>query len=296
MHTVSSNEPGPDLGHLTIGDLAERTGLSPATLRAWETRHGFPPALRRDSGHRRYEESTVEVVREVVRRRDGGTRLDVAIADALARLADPAPPARSVFAELRREHPRLAVHRLRKSTLLALSWAIEDEFCARACEPRLFGAFQREGYYQAAEARWTELARVSRSTLVCADFPSLHSPDAPRRGRPLRVPLPEDSPMRREWGLVCDSPDLPAALTAWEVPGQDVRDRDRVFEAIWTVDPAAVRTAARASASIAADTTPAGAEALYALADAPPAGTTDLAAVTEMFNRVVAYVDRYAVR
>lgn len=296
MHTTSKLGQGSAPEHLTIGDLADRTGLSPATLRAWETRHGFPVAHRRESGHRRYDESTVDVVREVVRRRDGGTRLDVAIADALTRLHDPAPPARSVFAELRREHPRLAVHRLRKSTLLALSWAIEDEFCARASEPRLFGAFQREKYYQAAEARWSELARVARSTLVYADFPSVGAPDEPRRGRPLRVPLPEDSPMRREWGLVCDATDLPAALTAWEVPGQDVRDRDRVFEAIWTVDPAAVRTAARAAASIAADTTPAGAEALYAMADAPPPGTTDLAAVTEMFNRVVAYVDRYAVR
>ena len=41
--------------------------------------------------------------------------------------------------------------------------------------------------------------------------------------------------MRREWAVVCDAPDHPALLTAWELPGQSaVRDRDRLFEAIWT--------------------------------------------------------------
>ena len=41
---------------LTISDLAQRTGVSAATLRAWETRHGFPTPTRRESGHRRYDE------------------------------------------------------------------------------------------------------------------------------------------------------------------------------------------------------------------------------------------------
>ncbi|MEJ7742488.1 MAG: MerR family transcriptional regulator [Nocardioidaceae bacterium] len=66
---------------LTIGDLAERTGLQPATLRTWESRHGFPVAKRRDSGHRRYGEGDVELVRQVIRRRDSGVRLEVAIAE-----------------------------------------------------------------------------------------------------------------------------------------------------------------------------------------------------------------------
>ncbi len=39
---------------LTIGALAERTGMQPATLRMWEQRHGFPRAQRLPSGHRRY--------------------------------------------------------------------------------------------------------------------------------------------------------------------------------------------------------------------------------------------------
>ena len=36
------------------------------------------------------------------------------------------------------------------------------------------------------------------------------------------VHLPDDAPMRREWVVVCDAPDYPAMLTAWELPGSSV--------------------------------------------------------------------------
>ena len=290
MNTLLRSTQGATGLDLTIGDLAERTGLSQATLRMWEQRHGFPVPERLSSGHRRYRETDVDQVREVVRRRDAGTRLDVAIAETRA-LTDRTPaPASSVYADLRRLHPHLMPYRLRKSTLLALSWAIEDEFCAKADRAHLFGSFQKGTYYAPARERWAELARVAGSAFVFADF------DAPRAGsRPVEVALPEDAPLRREWLVVCDSLDLPAALTAFELPGQGgVPDRDRLFEAVWTVDPAAVRDAARTCARIAADMVPAeAAPVLYDLADRPAPAVADLASVTHMFNRVVAYVDRY---
>src|SRR3954454_8533986 len=105
---------------LTIGDLAERTGLSPATLRMWESRHGFPVPHRLESGHRRYTEADVEAIRSVIRHRDAGTRLELAIIRAMVE-AEPSAP--SVYATLRRRHPGLGVHRLQKATLMALSWA-----------------------------------------------------------------------------------------------------------------------------------------------------------------------------
>ena len=49
----------PPAATLTIGDLAARTGLTTATLRMWESRHGFPVPTRLDSGHRRYDEHDV---------------------------------------------------------------------------------------------------------------------------------------------------------------------------------------------------------------------------------------------
>src|SRR5689334_25396950 len=95
---------------LTIGDLSQRTGLSPAVLRMWESRHGFPVPSRLESGHRRYTDTDVAQVLHVLRRKDAGVRLEVAIAQAAESSAPTSP---SIFAELRRKHPSLATHRLK---------------------------------------------------------------------------------------------------------------------------------------------------------------------------------------
>ncbi|WGY01329.1 MULTISPECIES: DICT sensory domain-containing protein [unclassified Nocardioides] len=275
-------------GELTIGDLARRAGVSTAVLRMWESRHGFPEARRLASGHRRYTEDDVDLVRQVLRRKAAGVRLEVAIAESAASAA-PATP--SIFAELRRRHPTLAVHRLRKSTLIALSWAIEDECCAVADHPVLFGAFQRGRFYEASAGRWAELSRVARSAMVFADE---WDPGARADRGPVRVDLAADAPMRREWAVVCDALDSPACLSAWELPGQSgVPDRERVFEAVWTVDPVAVRDAARVAAGVAAGAGVAEAiPLLHDLAEPPASRITTPVAVTALFNRVVAYVDR----
>jgi DNA-binding transcriptional MerR regulator len=268
---------------LTIGDLADRTGVAPATLRMWETRHGFPVPQRLESGHRRYSEADVTAVCAVARLRDDGVRLEHAI----ARVRDTdAPGSPSIYAVLRRKHPELGVHRLRKSTLLAMSWAMEDEFLAKASRSRVYGAFQRAEFFERAEQRWTEISRTSDTT-VFADFG--HSdPEA----SPRRVDLAPDAPLRREWAVVCDSAELPVVLTAWELPGQDATpDRARLFESMWTVKPAAVRDAARVCASVAAAGGIPDAAGAVGTAYAEASGP-DLDAVTALFNRVVAYVDR----
>jgi MerR family transcriptional regulator, light-induced transcriptional regulator len=274
---------------LTISDLASRTGLTPATLRAWETRHGFPVPTRRASGHRRYDERDVTLVREVLRRRDAGVRLDAAIAEVAASRAVLTTPTTSVFAEVRRTHPHIAPQQLRKSTLLALTWAMEDELCARAQQPTLFAAFQEERFFRQAEVRWRELARGAHSAVVFADF------GAGRRvaSGVETLHLPEEAPMRREWSLVCDAPDYAAALAAWELPGQDdVPDRDRVFESVWTLEPRAVRDAARACARLADVLAPAAARDWHRLDSAAPEPSDDLRAATSFFGRLVAYLDR----
>lgn len=275
---------------LSIQELADRAGLSAATLRAWEHRHGFPEPQRLPSGHRRYTATDAALVREVVRRRDSGRRLDVAINEAIADARrQSAPRSGSVYAELRRLHPTVAAHRLRKSTLRGLSWAIEDEFCARALAPVLLGAFQRAEFYDAARCRWRELGRVARRSVVLADFGPGHDPGGP----PTEVDLRADSPMLREWTVVCDSPDLTAALAAWELPGQDdTPDRDRLFESVWSVDPVVVRTASRAFTRVAEHSGWAEApDLLEELAQDAGPRSVDLGVVTQLFNRVVAYVD-----
>jgi DNA-binding transcriptional MerR regulator len=93
----------PDDG-LRMRDIVERTGVGEATLRAWETRYGFPEPRRLPSGHRRYDERDIEVVRRAIRLRDGG----VPVKDAIerARRGVDAPPG-SIFAALRSRRPEL---------------------------------------------------------------------------------------------------------------------------------------------------------------------------------------------
>lgn len=282
---------------LTIGDLAHRTGLAPATLRAWETRFGFPEPRRLASGHRRYAERDVALVEQVVRSKDAGVRLEHAIAEARA-VRD--APSVSVFAELRRRQPHLAPQPLRKSTLLALTWAMEDECCARAQRPTLFAGFQHARYFRHAQERWTELARTARRTVVFAAFDDLApgQADGGGAGRAAtggltRVPLPAEAPMRREWSLVCDAADHPAALAAWELPGQSgTPDRDRIFESVWTLEPPGVRDAARACVGLVQQLAPEQAVGFEGL-DAPATrASDDLRAAGSMFNRLVGYVDR----
>ena len=93
---------------LTIGQVAEGTGVAVATLRMWEARYGFPEPRRLASGHRRYREEDRLLVAEVLRQRAAGLSLEAAIAR--AREAG-APPESSLFAGLRRRHPELVASR-----------------------------------------------------------------------------------------------------------------------------------------------------------------------------------------
>lgn len=273
-------------GGLSIGEISRMTSVSVATLRTWEQRHGFPVPRRLPSGHRRYHPGVVEVVLAVLRQREAGIRLETAIAEAQQPDGRSAP---SVFAEVRRRSPHLEVHRLRKPTLVAISRALEDEFCARADQPLLFGGFQRRRFYEPVRARWEDLAGTARAAFVMADFSAASAPG----DQAVHVRLTSESPLRREWFVVCDARGLPGLLTAWEIPGQAGEpDADRVFEAIWTVDPRAVRDAARVCAATALAVGAPGAELVVRRLAEPSARPLDPAASARLFNRIVTYLDR----
>jgi DICT domain-containing protein/predicted DNA-binding transcriptional regulator AlpA len=278
--------PSPRTGLLTIGDLAERTGVPAATLRSWESRYGFPRPLRLNGGHRRYAEAHVAAVLELLRHRDSGLSLEAAV----RRVTSERTPSRSVYAELRRRHPELAPLLLAKPSLVALSHALEDECCARAEEPLLFGGFQRDRFFRAAYARWAELARTARATVV---FTDITVPAEPHPGQPIEVPLPREAPLNREWLVVCDAPDLPACMAAVERPGQDTGpDSRRRFEVVWTVDPQAVRYASRVAAAIADEYRPGWRTTDLAwLDDEPPSASADLQRASELLNRMMGYLD-----
>jgi MerR family transcriptional regulator, light-induced transcriptional regulator len=227
----------------TIGDVAARSGVPEGTLRMWERRHGFPAPERLASGHRRYSEREVELVRRVADARASGVTLAAAIER--VRRVDDEPPA-SVYAALRRTRPDLAPRLLPKPIMIALSHAIEDESLSRAERPLLFGAFQRERFYRRAESRWRAFARQAGVAIVFADFPRARTSRAP-----AELPVDRDHPMSREWAIVCDAPGHAACLAGWEPPGSGQGGRPRVFEAVWSVEPEIVRAASRVCAALA---------------------------------------------
>lgn len=64
--------------HLSIGELAERTGIAPETLRAWERRYGLVRPQRTPGGHRRYDEHDVARILHARRLTEQGLPISVA--------------------------------------------------------------------------------------------------------------------------------------------------------------------------------------------------------------------------
>jgi len=279
-------------GGLTIREVSARTGVGQPTLRMWESRYGFPSPGRLPSGHRRYTERDCELILGVLRDRDAGLSLPGAIERAVAG-ASPRPPESSLFAGLRRRRSDLQPYLLPKRTLLALSHAIEDECCARAERPIVFGSFQRERFYRESERRWRELWTGAELAIVFADFPEQRRPE----GAPVEVPIARGDPIAREWALICDAPRYSACMAAWERPEQDdVPDAERRFETVWSVEPEIVRTAARIGCKLAegqaGDLVQRVADRL---AERPPPSDEQMRLVGALTSRMVAYVGGAAV-
>src|ERR1700742_1297401 len=288
---IAGREASAGPAVLSIGEVSRRTGVSVAGLRNWEQRYGLPRPQRSSSGQRRYTEADCDLLTEVLRRRASGLSLSAAMAQATA--SNGGGDERSIFAGLRRQHPALRVHVLTKRALLAVTWAIEDECAARAQRPVLLGSFQRQRFYQASAPRWADLARGAEQTVIFADFARSRL----RPGRVAEVAVPGDAPLRREWTLVCDAPDTPACVAAWERPRQDhPRDRDRMFETLWSVDPQVVRTAARIGAGLAAGTLPQLPPLLAGrLSTEPAPSSADLRRASGLIERTFDYLARACV-
>jgi DNA-binding transcriptional MerR regulator len=272
---------------LSIGELVERTGVAEGTLRMWERRHGFPSPRRLPSGHRRYSEADVELVRRVAGERAAG----MSLAGAIARVTNEDQlGGRSVWAGLRRLRPGLEPRPLRKPVLLALSRAIEDESLARAERPLLFASFQTRRFYAQSRTRWCELARGAELAVVFADFDRVRTP----RGAPAEVPVGLDQPLAREWTIVCCAPGHSVCLSAWERPPVGARrERERVLETIWSVEPEVARAAARICAAIASAARPELIEPVRARLDggAPaPLVPEQLKLAAAITNRTLSYL------
>jgi DNA-binding transcriptional MerR regulator len=271
---------------LTIGDLAERTGVAEGTLRMWERRHGFPAPERLPSGHRRYRDRDVELVRRVASERAAGVALSTAIERALR---DRAEAPSSLYARIRRRRPDLEPRTLSKPIMLALSRSIEDESLSRAERPLLFGSFQTERFYRQSRARWRELARHAELAIAFADFPRARAP----AGGPVEIPVDRGHPLAREWAIVCDAPGHAVCLAGREPPPSDgAAAGQRSFEAVWSVEAEVVREVARIALEIAAGALPEVVEGVRERLDSQPARTAEdqLRLATAITNRAFSYL------
>jgi MerR family transcriptional regulator, light-induced transcriptional regulator len=292
LHNMSRKSE-TDVEGFSIGEMAARSGVPPGTLRMWESRYGFPAPQRLPAGHRRYSSLELERVRRVVRARQAGLPLAMAIERTRHAGDEPQP---SVYGGVRASFPHLHPRLLAKPLLGNLTRALEDECCARAPHPVLFGAFQHERFYRQAEMRWRELARAATSAIVLAEFAASSrgsgrgSDRASGRGsgRPAEVPLAANDPMVREWVVVCDAPELPVCLAAWERPRADGQ---RLFETVWSIEPAVVREAARMCCELAARTAPELAAPVreQLAGPPPPVDETLLRTAVELATRVAVY-------
>ena len=276
---------------LAIGEVADRTGLAPGTIRMWEQRYGFPTPERTASGFRRYAEEDVEVLRRALALREQG--MSVAAALARARSAGETPTDRpSIYGALvASEIAPIRPLPLRKRTLLAISRAIENEVLARAAAPVCFGAFQHERFYRRVEHRYRRIAEGATAVGVFADFD--HSGAPP--GAPVELVIGPEDALGNEWAVIVDAPGYAACLIAWEQPARAAANGDdaaRRFEALWTLDPRTVRHSAEVAAALAARCQPEWAERVQTeLAERPLAFERPAPGLISLTNRIVEYLD-----
>jgi DICT domain-containing protein len=147
--------------------------------------------------------------------------------------------------------PDVAPIVLSRRSMLAVSHAIEFEAATRAESPWLIGAFQQERFWRPAAGRWRDLSVRSAVAVVLVTLPR-----RAHRGNLWEVPLPANAPLTREWAVVCDSPTFAACLVGVERPGRRGGRAASHFEALWTIEPRAVRATASAALRFAADVVP----------------------------------------
>jgi len=281
------HDGGLRLPDLSIAEMAEQTGVSAVTLRAWEQRHGFPAPERLAGGHRRYTPEDVTLVHRVLAERAAGSTLGGAIARARQ---DERRTGGSFFAEIHHGPSRIESQVVSKRTMIALSHAIEDESSARAERALLVGVFQEQRFFAAGRGRWRDLASGAQRAVVFSDFSTTRTP----ADGPAEVPMIASDALEQEWAVVVLAPRSSVLLLGRELPGERRRrDLARRFELVWSAAPAAVWAALETAVRLARRTAPSIALDLRAdLNEFPYPLGPDPAFVTALTNRMVGYLDR----
>ncbi|WP_310485243.1 DICT sensory domain-containing protein [Chamaesiphon sp. VAR_48_metabat_403] len=145
----------------------------------------------------------------------------------------------SVLSELLRQMPQLRSHLYFKSSLTALSHAMEDRVLAGTDRPLLIASFQQEKFYRQEAHRYRRLGEISDQVYVLA------APDAEfsRVEEYELVPFTNTDALASEWHLIAIGAQSAACLICREkiaTPSDTTVlpeiDASRRFEGIWTFD------------------------------------------------------------
>ena len=129
-----------------------------------------------------------------------------------------------------------------KSSLVALSHALEDLVLFEAEEALVLANFQRERFYRQEAARYLRIHEVARQVYVlAAPETEFHAEEVPYE----RVALDLDDPLANEWHLIVVSRRYAACLVCAEKPTHGKMDAIRQFEGYWTFEPDVTITSAK---------------------------------------------------
>ncbi|NMG59654.1 GAF domain-containing protein [Geitlerinema sp. P-1104] len=150
----------------------------------------------------------------------------------------------SVLEDLRQAQPQLRSQTYFKSSLIALSHAMEDQVLAGESSPLVIATFQQERFYRMEANRYTRIAKATDQVYVLAapesDFTN-HS------GHYETIAFNPDEPLSQEWNLVvlgrnygtclvCQERDIPEDESRWLGQTKLEIDTARRFEGIWSFD------------------------------------------------------------
>ncbi|MBE9065483.1 GAF domain-containing protein [Leptolyngbya cf. ectocarpi LEGE 11479] len=151
----------------------------------------------------------------------------------------------SLLKNLLKDLPNLRSQTYFKSSLIALSHAMEDLILVGDEAPLVIANFQRERFYRQEIRRYQQIAQRTEQVYVLA-APEPESGFAIDTAAYDVIPLHPDDALTQEWHLVIIGKHHSACLICREQIETDASvDQMRTFEGVWTFDPSVSSHAAR---------------------------------------------------
>ncbi|NES25169.1 MAG: histidine kinase, partial [Symploca sp. SIO3E6] len=143
----------------------------------------------------------------------------------------------SLLQELLQALPDLRPQSYFKSSLTALSHAIEDLILARTDSPLVIANFQQECFFRQEVHRYRQIAQRTNQVYVLA-VPEAESNLAEDSQAYEYIPLEADEHLAQEWHLIVIGEQYAACIVCQEQTTSlpTPMDQARQFEGIWTFD------------------------------------------------------------